>query len=117
MTPFQAHYPNNPLSNISTVRKSSNLTLEQLLNHYLDADTVLVEDYLDENGWVPGDILLEEGLNNAQVYEGRRNNYNKNKSVSRFILHPVLTNPITSEMSFELKRVQKATKRSKKDLR
>ena len=53
VTPFQAHFrkkPNTPLSNISTIQKSSNLSYENILNHYLDAATVPVEDYLDDNG-------------------------------------------------------------------
>ena len=71
VTPFQAHFgrkPNTPLSNISTVPKSSNLSYEDILHHYLDADTVPVEDYLDENGWVTGDrsdILIEEAMQEA----------------------------------------------------
>ena len=58
VTPFQAHFgrkPNTPLSNKRTIPKSSNLSYENILHHYLDADTVPVEDYLDENGWVTGD--------------------------------------------------------------
>ena len=53
VTPFQAHFgrmPNTPLSNISTIPKSSNLSYENILHHYLDADTAPVEDYLDKNG-------------------------------------------------------------------
>ena len=53
VTPFQAHFggkPNTPLSNISTRPKSSNLSYENILHHYLDADNVLLEDYLDKNG-------------------------------------------------------------------
>ena len=53
VTPFQAHFgrkPNKPLSNISTIPKSSNLSYESTLHHYLDADAVPVEDYLDDNG-------------------------------------------------------------------
>ena len=51
--PFQAHFvrkPNTPLSSISTTPKSSNLPNEKILNHYLDAEAILVEDYLDDNG-------------------------------------------------------------------
>ena len=47
VTPFQAHFgrkPNTPQSNISTVPKSSNLSYENILHHYLDADTIPVED-------------------------------------------------------------------------
>ena len=40
---FRAHFrrkPKTPLSNMSTLPKSSHLTYEQILNHYLDADTI-----------------------------------------------------------------------------
>ena len=50
VTPFQAHFgrkPNAPLSNISTKPKSLNLSCENFLHYYLDADTVPVEDFLD----------------------------------------------------------------------
>ena len=124
VTPFQAHFgrkPNTPLSNISTTPKSSNLSYENILHHYLDADTVPVEDYLDENGWVTGDrsdILIDEAMQRAQVDAGRRYNGDHNKSVSRFILHPKLNNPIPrTEQSLDLKLARKVTKRSKRDLR
>ena len=124
VTPFQAHFgrkPNTPLSNISTVPKSSNLSYENILHHYLDADTVPVEDYLDENGWVTGDrsdILIEEAMQKAQVDAGRRYNGDHNKSISRFIVHPKLNNPIPrTEQSLDLKLARKVTKRSKRDLR
>ena len=99
-TPFQAHFgrkPNTSLSNISTIPKSSHLSYENNLQHYLDADTVPVEDYLDENGWVTGDhsdILIEETMQKAQVDAGRRYNGEHNNSVFRFIMHPKLNNPI-----------------------
>ena len=124
VTPFQAHFgrkPNTPLSNISTIPKSSNLSYENILHHYLDADTVPVEDYLDENGWVTGDrsdILIEEAMQKAQVDAGRRYNGDHNKSISRFIMHPKLNNPIArTEQSLDLKLARKVTKRSKRDLR
>ena len=42
---------------------SSNLSYENILHNYLDAEAVPVEDFLDDNGWVTGDrsdILIEE---------------------------------------------------------
>ena len=49
---------------------------------------------------------------------GRRHNGEHNKSVSRFIVHPKLNNPIPrSEKSLDLKLARKVTKRSKRDLR
>ena len=78
VTPFQEHFgrkPNTPLSNISTKPKSSNLSYENILHHYLDADTIPVEDYLDDDGLVTGDrsdIIVEEAVQKAQVDAGRR---------------------------------------------
>ena len=80
-----------------------------------------MEDYLDDNGWVTGDrsdFLIEEAMTKTQVDAGGRYNGDKNKSVSRFILHPKLTNPTPrTERSIELKLARKVSKRSKKDLR
>ena len=98
LTPFKAHFgrkPNTSLSNIITITKSSNLSYKNVLYHYLDADTVPVEDYLDDNGWVTGersDIIVEEAMTKAKVDARRRYNGDKNQSVSGFILHPKLTN-------------------------
>ena len=124
VTPFTAHFGrklNTQLSNISAIPKSSNLSYENNLHHYLDADTVPVEDYLDDNGWVTGDRsdnLIEEAMQKTQVDAGRRNNGVKNKSISRFIMHPKLNNPIPrTERSLELKLARNILKRSKKDLR
>ena len=61
--------------------KASNLSYENILHHYLDADTVPVEDLLG-NGWLTGDrsnILVEEAMQKAQVDAGRRYNGDKNK--------------------------------------
>ena len=94
VTPFQAHFkkkPNTPLSNISTVPKSSNLSYENILHHYLDAHTVPVEDYLNDNGWMTGDrsdILIEEAMQKAQVDAGRRYNGEHNKSVLGLLCIP-----------------------------
>ena len=124
VTPFQAHFgrkPNTPRSNISTIPKSSNLSYENILHHYLDADTVPVEDCLDDKGWVTGDrsdIIIKEAMTKTQIDAGRRYNGDKNKSVSRFIQHPKLTNTIPrTERYLELKLARKVSKRSKWDLR
>ena len=84
VTPFQAHFgrkPNRSLSNISTLPKSSNLSYENILHHYLEADTVPVEVFLEDNEWVTGDrndILIEEAMQKVQVDAGRRYNGDKN---------------------------------------
>ena len=80
-----------------------------------------MEEYLDDNGWLTvgrSDIFVEEAMQKALVDAGRRYNGDKNNSISRFILHSKLNNPILrSERPLELKLAQKVSKRSKKDLR
>ena len=70
-----------------------------------------MEDYLDDDGWVTGDrsdILNEEAMQKAQVDAGRRYNGDKNKSISRFFMHPKLNNPIPrTERSLKLKLAEK----------
>ena len=57
-------------------------------------------------------------MQKAQVDAGRRYNGDHNKSISRFIVHPKLNNPIPrTEQSLDLKLARKVTKRSKRDLR
>ena len=76
VTPFQAHFdrkPNTPLNIIDTIPQSSNLSYENILNHYLDAGTVPVEDFLSNHGWVKGersDILVEEAMTKAEADAG-----------------------------------------------
>ena len=105
---------------MSTNQKSSNLTYEQVRNHYLDTGIVPVEDYLDRIGWVLGDrsdLLIQEAMSRVQVDAGRRYYSDKN-SDSRFILRPKLTNLIhLSVTSLELKPARKVTKQSRKDFR
>ena len=63
VTPFQALFGRKPKTPL-------NILCEVFLNHYLDAYTVQVEDYLDDNGRVTGersDILVEEAMTKAQV--------------------------------------------------
>ena len=92
VTPFQELFgrkPNTPLTNISLIPKSLHLSYEKILHNYLDADTVPVEDYLDDNGWVTGDrsdIFIEEAMTKTQVDAGRRYNGENNKSISRFLM-------------------------------
>ena len=57
ISPFKAHFgrqPNTPLSVISTNSKLSNLTYENIVNHYLDEDTVMPEEILPDDKWVNG---------------------------------------------------------------
>ena len=101
ITTFQAHFGgklNTSHSNLSKVLKYSNLTFEQILNHFLDADTVSIEDYRDDNGLVTreiSDILFEEAMARAQGDAVRRYNDEKRKSYSRFYLQPKLSDMIS----------------------
>ena len=54
---FDAHFglkPNTPLSASSTKPKLSNLSNENIVNHYLDEDTVTPEAILPDNEWLNG---------------------------------------------------------------
>ena len=65
---FEADFgrkPNTPLSVISTTPKLSNLTYENIVNYYLDEDTVMPEELLPDDKWVNGyrsDIVVEIGM-------------------------------------------------------
>ena len=57
-------------------------------------------------------------MTKVQVDLDRHYNRDKNTSVSRFILHPKLTNPIPrTERSLEIKLARKISNRSIRDLR
>ena len=124
ITPFEAHFGrlvNTSLRNISTCPSSLNLTYENIINHYLDADTVPVDKYLDDAGWVNperSDLESETAMNKAQQDAGFRYRDSDNKE-SRFIIHPKLTNPIPrTEKSLNVKLEQKLPnkKRAKRQL-
>ena len=54
VTPFPAHFGRKPrtlLSNTNTAQSNNNLTYAQMMNHYLDTNTVSIADYPDDNGW------------------------------------------------------------------
>ena len=90
----------------SIIPKSSNVSYENILDHYLDADTVPVEDYLDDNGWVTAD--------RSDILTGDRSD----NLISRFIVHLKLNNTIPrTEWSLELKLFRKVSERLRKDLR
>ena len=61
ITPFEAHFgssANTPLRNISTTPSSLNLTCEKIINHYLDANTVPADDFLEKAGWsAPKEVI------------------------------------------------------------
>ena len=70
ISPFEAHSrkPNTSLSVISTKPKLSNLTYENIINYYLDEETVMPEEILLDDKWVNGyhsDIEVEVGMSRA----------------------------------------------------
>ena len=124
ITPFEAHFgrpANTPLRNISTTPSSLNLTCEKIINHYLDADTVPADDFLDEAGWVNpkrSDLEIEKTMYRAQQDAGHRYRNSDNKE-SRFIIHPKLTDPIPrteKSLSIKLDRKLPNKKRKKRQL-
>ena len=103
---FEAHFgcpADTPLSNISTVPSSLNLTFEKIINYYFDADTVPAEAFLDDAGWINPD----------RSDAGRRYRDSADKE-SRFIIHPKINNPIPrTEASLKIKLARKLPNKKK----
>ena len=101
-----------PLRNNSTNSSSLNLTSEKIFNHYLDADTVPADNFVDEARWINperSDLEIEKTMCRAQQDTGRRNRDSDNKE-SRFIIHPKLRDPIPrTEKSLSIKLARKLT--------
>ena len=78
ITPFEAHFGRpaiTPLRNISTNPSRLNLTYENIINHYLDADTVPTDKFLDAAGWVNpnrSDNEIEKKMCQASLDAGSR---------------------------------------------
>ena len=124
ITTFEAHFgrpANTPLRNISTTPSSLNLTYEKIINHYLDADIVSADEFLDAAGWVNpnrSDIEIEKKMCQASKDVGSRYRDSEDKE-SRFITHPKLTDPIPrTEKSLSVKLARKLPnkKRAKRQL-
>ena len=114
ITPFEAHFgcpANTPLRNISTTSSSLNLTYEKIINHYLDADTVPADEFLDKAGCVNperSDLDIEKNMCRAQQDAGRRYRDSDNKESRFTIIHPKLTDPIPrTEKSLNVKLARK----------
>ena len=124
ITPFEAHFGRpayTPLKNISTVPLSLNLTYEKIIDHYLDADTVPADDFLDNSGWINPDRIdldIEKSMCRAQHDAGRCYRDHENKEL-QFILHPKILNPLPrTEASLNIKFARKLPnkKRAKRQL-
>ena len=123
ITPFEAHFgrpANTPLRNISTLPSSLNLTYEKIVNHYLDAEKVPADDFLDEAGWLSvnrSDTEIEQ-MCQASLDAGQRYRESDNKE-SHFTTHPQITDPIPkTEQSLKVKLARKlpTKKRTKRQL-
>ena len=89
-SPFEAHFgrkPNTPLSVIATKPNLLNLTYKNIINHYLDEDTVMPEEILPDDKWVNGyrsDIEVEIGMTRAST-EARNRERASTDGESRFL--------------------------------
>ena len=124
ITIFEAHFgrpANTPLRNISTLPSSLNLTYEKIVNHYLDAEVVPADNFLDEAGWLRAnrsDIEIEQKMCQTSLDAGQRYRESDNEE-SRFITHPQITDPIPrTEQSLKVKLARKLPnkKRAKRQL-
>ena len=89
ISPFEAHFerkPNTPLSVISTKPKLSIFTYENIVNHYLDEDTVMPEEIIPDN-WVNGYrsyVEVEVGMSRA-THETKEREGASTDGESRFL--------------------------------
>ena len=112
ISPFEAHFgikPNTPLSVISTTPKLFNLTYENIVNYYLDEDTVMPDEIFPNDKLVNGyrsDIEVEIGMSRA-TQEGKTRERASTDGESRF-LRAKATRPIPLiERAVELNLAQK----------
>ena len=113
VSPFEAHFggkANFPLSNISTKPDPSSLTYKNILNKYLDLETVRWEELISEKNWdneERSDTELELNRDRLSKDAAKRKKEDPNKE-SRVIPHPEvgLSVPRT-EASLEIKLAKK----------
>ena len=124
ISPFKAHFgrkANTPLSNISTKPDPSSLTYKDILNKYLDLETVRWEELLSEENWdveARSDKELEHNRDKLSKDAVRRKNTDPEKE-SRVIPHPDVGLPVLrtdTSLAVKLAKKKPKTKRSKKTL-
>ena len=123
ISPFEAHFgrkPNTLLSVIATKPKLSNLTYENIVNHYLDEDTVMLEEILPDDMWVKGyrvDIEVEAGMSRA-THEAEERERASTDGESRFLQTKAIRPLPLKERAVELNLARKiqGKRRSKKNL-
>ena len=124
ISPFEAHFGRKaitPLSNITTKPDPKSLTYKNILNKYLDLETVRWEELISEENWDnEGRSDTEVELNRDRLSKDatKRKNEDPNNE-SRVISHPDVGQTVPrTEASLEVKLAKKRprTKRSKKIL-
>ena len=123
ISPFEAHVgrkPNTPLSVISTTPKLFNLTYENIVNYYLDEETVMPEEIIQDDKWVNGyhsDIEVEIGMSRA-TQEAKTKEQASADGESRFLRTKAIRPIPLKERAVELNLARKihGKRRSKKNL-
>ena len=124
ISPFEAHFgrkANTPLSNITTKSDPKSLTYKNILNKYLDLETVRWEERISDENWDNegrSDTQLELNRDRLSKDATKRKNEDPNKE-SRVIPHPDVGQSVPrTEASLEVKLAKKGprTKRSKRSL-
>ena len=122
-TPFEAHFGrklNTPLSVIVTRPNLSNLTYKNIINRYLDEDTVMPEEILPDDKWVNGyrsDIEVEIGMTRASN-EAKDRERASTDGESRFLKTKAIISIPLKERAVELNLARKVhgKRRSKENL-
>ena len=122
-SPFEAHFgrkPNTPLSVIATRPNLSNLTYKNIINHYLDEDTVMPEKILPDDKWVNGyrsDIEVEMGVARASNEANERERASTDGE-SRFLKMKAIRAITLKERAVDLNLARKVhgKRRSRKNL-
>ena len=113
ISPFEAHFgrkANTPLSNITTKPDPKSLTYKNILNKYLDLETVRWDQLIKDENWTNeerSDTEVED--NKFQLCKNAENRQQEDPNKeSRFILHPDVCQPLPrTETSLELKLAKK----------
>ena len=108
------------MSVIWTKPEMSNLTYENIVNHYLDEDTVMPEEILPDDKWVNGyrsDIEVEVGMSRA-THEAKERERASTDGESRFLRTKAIRPILLKERAVELNLARKihGKRRSKKNL-
>ena len=112
ISPFEADFgrkPNTPLSVTSTKPKFSNLTYENIVNHYSDEDTVMPEEILPDDKWVNwyrSNIEVEVGMSRA-THEAREREKASTDGESCFLRTKAFRPIPLKERAVELNLAQK----------